>query len=88
MDMLYEEGVTLKILDTRKVRKVGNSSVVTLPVHVLDKLNIENDEDIVFVEHDNKVYIQSAVSKEEKFNSKMDQITKEYDDVFKELVDR
>lgn len=78
----------MRILDTRKVRKVGNSSVVTLPVHLLDKLNIENNEDIVFVEHDNKIFIQSAVSKEEEFNSMMDQITEEYDDVFKELVDR
>lgn len=78
----------MKILDTRKVRKVGNSSVVTLPKDLLDKLNLDDDENLVFIEHDDKIFIQSATQKNKDFNSMLEQLTDEHDDVFRKLVDR
>lgn len=78
----------MKILDTRKIRKVGNSSVVTLPTDLLNKLNVENNEDLVFIEQNGKIYIQSAIAQNEDFNATLEHLSDEHDDVFKKLVDR
>lgn len=78
----------MKILDTKKIRKVGNSSVVTLPKALLDKLNVEDDDTLVFIEHDGKIFIQSAIQKDKDLNNMLEQLTDEHDEVFRKLVDR
>lgn len=78
----------MKILDTKKIRKVGNSSVVTLSKALLDKLNVEDDDTLVFIEHDGKIFIQSAIQKDKDLNNMLEQLTDEHDEVFRKLVDR
>lgn len=80
-------GVSLKILNTRRVRKVGNSKVVTLPNELLEKLNVKENDNIVFIERDGKIYIESSVQ-EENLEDKMKRIADNNDEVLKALVDK
>lgn len=77
----------MKILNTRRVRKVGNSKVVTLPNELLEKLNVKENDNIVFIERDGKIYIESSVQ-EENLEDKMKRIADNNDEVLKALVDK
>ena len=81
------EAVKMETLYTVKIRKAGNNSVVTLPIGLLDKLNVKNNDNLDFIEHEGKIYIQSAATRSENFNAILEQLTNEHDDVFKKLSD-
>ncbi|MGD8779043.1 MAG: AbrB/MazE/SpoVT family DNA-binding domain-containing protein [Ignavibacteria bacterium] len=43
----------------KRIRKVGNSFVVTIPIHLIKKMNLsENDIFILYQESENKITIE------------------------------
>lgn len=78
----------MKILGTGKIQKERNSRAVPLPDKVLEKLDIKDDEDIIFIEHNNKVYIQSSVQEKSEAEARMDRIADENENVLRMLVDK
>lgn len=78
----------MKILGTRKIQKEGSTRVIPLPDKVLEELDIKDDENIIFIEHNNKVYIQSSVQEKSESEARMDRIADENDDVLRMLVDK
>ena len=48
----------LQMITTRKLRKAGNSSVVSVPTEVIAALGISNGDNLKFNVKDNKVTIE------------------------------
>ena len=51
----------LQMITTRKLRKAGNSSVVSVPTEVIAALGISNGDNLKFNVKDNKVTIEKEV---------------------------
>lgn len=55
------------MITTRKLRKAGNSSVVSVPTEVIAALGISNGDNLKFNVKDNKVTIEKEVREDEEF---------------------
>lgn len=79
----------MKILDTKKVRKVGNSKVMTLSNELLETLGVDDNGSITFILNDNnQIVLQSSEIPKDDFTEMMYDIEKDNHDVFKGLVDK
>lgn len=81
----------MAITSTRKVRKIGASNVVTLPKEILDQLNIHEGEKLAFNVDNGKVSIEAVKTEEPKeadILSMAEEISNQYDEAFKGLVNR
>lgn len=81
----------MAITNTRKVRKIGSSNVVTLPKEILKQLNIHEGDKLAFNIENGKVSIEAVKTlepKESDILSIAEEISNQYDKAFKELVNR
>lgn len=81
----------MAITNTRKVRKIGSSNVVTLPKEILNQLNIHEGDKLAFNIENGKVSIEAVKTlepKESDILSIAEEISNQYDKAFKELVNR
>lgn len=69
-----------------KVRKSGNSAIVTIPSFVREKLNINSGDSLVFVEMDGVITIQKEEPKVD-IDKAMKKALNQYHDLLEELVD-
>lgn len=70
-----------------KVRKSGNSDVITIPVEVKEKLNLKTGESIRYIfETDGSVKIVKA-EEEVDVDSIVDAVMSQYEQAIKDLVD-
>ena len=67
----------------RKLRKVGDSLVISLPCEVIEALKIDNNENIKFVIADDKVIFQQDNSKD--FSKLLDETFYKYDEALRKL---
>lgn len=83
----------MKIIETKKTRKVGNSLVVTLSNEVQEALDIKENDNLVFQLNDNNELVlksaeQSNEVPQDEFVKLMKQVSKEDFDAFRKLVER
>ncbi|ALH46664.1 AbrB/MazE/SpoVT family DNA-binding domain-containing protein [Staphylococcus capitis] len=75
------------MITTRKLRKAGNSSVVSVPTEVIAALGISNGDNLKFNVKDNKVTIEKEVREDEEFFKLLDETFTEYNQALKRMVD-
>lgn len=89
------------VVDTFKVRKSGNSSIVTVPDSVKDALHVEDGDKIQYItvkdENDESVVVVKKLKdekskakdqlNEEKFENLLDETLYELDDILEALVE-
>ncbi|MCY1029260.1 AbrB/MazE/SpoVT family DNA-binding domain-containing protein [Mammaliicoccus sciuri] len=75
---------------TCKIRKVGNCKVVTVPEEVIQALRIEVGQNIIFKIENEKVVIEAenTFDYERNILSIAENVSRQYDQALKELVDR
>lgn len=69
------------------LRKTGNSTVITIPTKIREKLGAEIGEEIEFITHGNEVIIRKAEPKFD-FDKELEKAMSQYDDLMKALVDK
>ena len=84
------------VVDSFKVRKSGNSSIVTVPNVVKETLGVTDGEEIQYItikdENDESVVVMKKVSSYEtadkdKFNHLLEESIEELDDILEALVE-
>jgi putative addiction module antidote len=93
--MAKDNGKVPRLQTERKVTKVGNSFGIILPPEVMEHLNIKQGGNAHFeLDEDGKVIIRKSQSLilpkgiDAEFLIMVDEMISEYDETFKELVDR
>lgn len=76
----------LQMITTRKLRRAGNSSVVSVPTEVIAALGISNGDNLKFNIEDNKVTIEKEVNEDEEFFNLLDETFTEYNQALKRMV--
>ncbi|WP_461199302.1 AbrB/MazE/SpoVT family DNA-binding domain-containing protein [Enterococcus sp. N249-2] len=76
-------------LEEKKIRKVGNSVVITIPQEFLDQANIQPGE-VVSVDNEvwGKLIMKKEKSREEKIAMYAKKSMEKYDKAYRELVSR
>ncbi|MDS0981523.1 addiction module antitoxin [Staphylococcus hominis] len=69
----------------RKLRKMGDSLVISLPCEVIEVLKIDNNENIQFVIEDDKVILQKENNKDKDFSKLLDETFFKYDEALRKL---
>ncbi|MEC5378882.1 addiction module antitoxin [Staphylococcus hominis] len=72
---------------TRKLRRAGNSSVVSVPTEVITALRMSDGDNLKFNIEDNKVTIEKEVSEDEEFYRMLDETFAEYNQALRKMVD-
>ncbi|AGY90199.1 TPA: addiction module antitoxin [Staphylococcus aureus] len=75
------------MVTTRKLRRAGNSSVVSVPTEVIAALGVTNGDNLKFNIEDNKVTIEKEVNEDEEFFKLLDETFTEYNQALRKLVD-
>lgn len=80
----------MAVVNTRKLRKLGNSKILTIPDEVIKALDINEGQKIAFNVENGQVVLEAVKtdSKEMDILSMADQISSQYDSALKDLVDR
>ncbi|MEM5398291.1 AbrB/MazE/SpoVT family DNA-binding domain-containing protein [Staphylococcus gallinarum] len=81
----------MSVVNTRKVRKIGNSKVVTIPEEVLKTLNINEGQKVAFNVERGQVVLEAVTTDGEDIMdilSIADQVSNQYDSALKDLVNR
>ncbi|PCF39791.1 AbrB/MazE/SpoVT family DNA-binding domain-containing protein [Staphylococcus delphini] len=80
----------MPIINTRKLRKIGNSKVLTIPDEVLKTLDIHEGQKIAFNIENGQVVLEAVKTdnKEVDILSMAEQVSNQYDRALKELVNR
>lgn len=81
----------MSVINTRKVRKIGNSKVVTIPEEVLKTLNINEGQKVAFNVERGQVVLEAVKTDSEDMMdilSIADQVSNQYDRALKDLVNR
>ncbi|MBN4909157.1 hypothetical protein IDG46_04155 [Staphylococcus sp. EG-SA-13] len=75
---------------TSKIRKVGNCKVITVPEEVIQALKIDVGQNIIFKIENGKVVIEAenTLDQERNILSIAENVSHQYDQTLKELVDR
>lgn len=75
---------------TRKIRKSGNSYVLTIPPAIMDALDLKDGDTVSLINEDNRVELvkQQADVINEDFINMVDSIYDEHKETFKSLVDK
>lgn len=77
----------LQMITTRKLRRAGNSSVVSVPTEVIEALGVTNGDNLKFNVKNNQVTIEKEVSEDEEFYRMLDETFAEYNQALRKLVD-
>ncbi|MCI2919792.1 addiction module antitoxin [Staphylococcus hominis] len=77
----------LQMVATRKLRRAGNSSVVSVPTEVITALRMSDGDNLKFNIEDNKVTIEKEVSEDEEFYRMLDETFAEYNQALRKMVD-
>lgn len=89
---IHLKGVfNMSVINTRKVRKIGNSKVVTIPEEVLKTLNINEGQKVAFNVERGQVVLEAVKTDSEDMMdilSIADQVSNQYDRALKDLVNR
>lgn len=75
------------MITTRKLRRAGNSSVVSVPTEVIEALGVTNGDNLKFNVKNNQVTIEKEVSEDEEFYRMLDETFAEYNQALRKLVD-
>ncbi|QLK85487.1 AbrB/MazE/SpoVT family DNA-binding domain-containing protein [Staphylococcus sp. 17KM0847] len=80
----------MPIINIRKLRKIGNSKVLTIPDEVLKTLDIHEGQKIAFNIENGQVVLEAVKTdnKELDILSMAEQVSNQYDKALKELVNR
>lgn len=75
---------------TRKIRKSGNSYVLTIPPSIMDGLELREGDAVSYVINNNRVELvkQEPEVVDDAFIELVDSIYEEHKDTFKSLVDK
>lgn len=80
----------MTVINTRKLRKIGNSKVLTIPDEIIQALDINEGQKIAFnVEH-GQVVLEAVKTDNNEIDilSMADQVSNQYDSALKDLVNR
>lgn len=75
------------MVTTRKLRRAGNSSVVSVPTEVIEALGVTNGDNLKFNVKNNQVTIEKEVNEDEEFYRMLDETFAEYNQALRKLVD-
>lgn len=75
------------MVTTRKLRRAGNSSVVSVPTEVIAALGVTNGDNLKFNVKNNQVTIEKEVNEDEEFYRMLDETFDKYDQALRKLVD-
>lgn len=82
----------MSVNETRKIRRLGASQIVTLPYGILNKLNIREGEKVGFSIENGKIVIEKLQNEEcytsEDILNIAERMSEKYDETLKELVDK
>lgn len=80
----------MSVINTRKLRKIGNSRVVTVPEEVIKELKISDGQKISFNIDNGKVIIEAVDNgnKGTDILSIAERVSNQYNQALQELVDR
>lgn len=80
----------MTVINTRKLRKVGNSKVLTIPEEVIQTLNIKEGQKIAFNVENGQIVLEVVNTDSKKMDilSVADQVSNQYDSALKSLVNR
>lgn len=75
---------------TRKIRKSGNSYVLTIPPSIMEGLELREGDSVSYLTYNNRVELvkQEPEVVDEAFIELVDSIYEEHKDTFKSLVDK
>ncbi|OJH01913.1 addiction module antitoxin [Staphylococcus hominis] len=66
------------MITSRKVRRAGNSLVVSIPNEVLETLDIKEGNNVQFNIKDNQVYLEKEVNEQERFYKLLEETMNDY----------
>ncbi|WP_326515256.1 AbrB/MazE/SpoVT family DNA-binding domain-containing protein [Staphylococcus hominis] len=66
------------MITSRKVRRAGNSLVVSIPNEVLEALDIKEGNNVQFNIKDNQVYLEKEVNEQERFYKLLEETMNDY----------
>ena len=77
-------------METRKVRKSGNSYIVTLPPSIMEKLNLQVGDELAFSQEESNINLskKERSSIDDDFLKMVEGIYNEHEETFKKLADR
>lgn len=80
----------MTVISTRKLRKIGNSEVLTIPEEVIQALDVKEVQKITFNVENGQVILEAVKTdnKEIDILSMADQVSNQYDNALKDLVNR
>lgn len=85
-----ERAINMTVINTRKLRKIGNSKVLTIPEEVIQTLNVNEGQKIAFNIDNGQVVLEAVNidSKEMDILSVAEQVSNQYDTALKDLVNK
>lgn len=80
----------MAVVNTRKLRKLGNSKVLTIPDEVIKTLGIHEGQKIAFNVENGQVVLQAVTTDSEEMDilSMAEEVSNQYDSALKDLVNR
>lgn len=72
----------------RKIRKTGNSTVVSIPKEILEKLNVSEGDDLEFITEKDSIIIQKYTDSDQEILNLSREMFEEYDKTMRDLVNR
>lgn len=73
------------MITSRKVRRAGNSSVVSIPNEVLEALDIKEGNNVQFNIKDNQVYLEKEVNEQERFYKLLEETMNDYHEALERI---
>lgn len=72
----------------RKIRKTGNSTVVSIPKEILERLNASEGDNLEFITEKNAITIQKKIDSEQEILNISNEMFEKYDKTMRDLVNR
>ncbi|MDS3884563.1 AbrB/MazE/SpoVT family DNA-binding domain-containing protein [Staphylococcus hominis] len=73
------------MITSRKVRRAGNSLVVSIPNEVLEALDIKEGNNVQFNIKDNQVYLEKEVNEQERFYKLLEETMNDYHEALERI---
>lgn len=80
----------MTVINTRKLRKIGNSKVLTIPEEAIKALDVEEGQSIAFNVANGQVVLEAVKvdDNERDILNIANQVSQQYDSALKDLVNR
>lgn len=80
----------MTIINTRKLRKIGDSKVLTIPGKIIQALDVNEGQKIAFNVENGQVVLEAVKTDSNEIDilSMADQVSNQYDSALKDLVNR